>query len=257
MFLSNTVLNSMLEGATKEELIALSSIVKEKEVISELPLSELTAEICKIGGHSLINIFRGEGTGYLDILDDIADELNITGLPSYNTNVKYFDEIEDLKYDKETAREFGIKYAELVEEKIILKVLEMSYENMTMEDKKTFDEQINEISKKFNSNSTTYLTGSAGLLALGKLGGFATYTFLTSSLSVLSFGSLGFATYTGATTLLGVMLGPIGWAGLGAITILTLGSPNTKRLIPIVATIGAIRQRIKYDNEKIKNLGKL
>ncbi len=60
-------------------------------------------------------------------------------------------------------------------------------------------------------------------------------------------GTLGFGTYTAATYLLSVIMGSVGWVGLGAIAFLTLGSSNTKKLIPIIAIIGAIRQRIDYE----------
>lgn len=251
-FLSNTTLLDVLKLATKEELVSLTSLIEERKVENPSEIKVIRDEISSMGGHSFTNILRlGEGTGYLDILDDIAAELNIKGIPSYNCEVKYFDELDNLKYSREESLELGIKYTKNVEEKIILKILELSYEKMSKEEKKSFDEQINEIANKFDSNSKTYLTGGAGLIALGNLGGFATYTFLTTSLSTLSIGTLGFATYTGATSLLSVLLGPIGWASLGAIAVLTLGSPNTKKLIPIVATIGAIRQRIEYEKENI------
>ena len=112
---------------------------------------------------------------------------------------------------------------------------------------------MNQIARKYDNNINTYLTGGAGLIALGNLGGFATYTFLTTFLSTISMGSLGFGAYTVATSLLSVIMGPVGWASLGAIAILTLGSSNTKKLIPIVAIIGAMRQRVDYEKtRKIK-----
>lgn len=249
MYISNSVLIDVLREATDQELISLSSIIEEREVKKPLAISNLRKEISTIGGHTLVNICRGDGTGYLDILDDIAKELKIKDIPSYDTEVKYFDDVNLLRYPKDESKELGIKYAEEVEEKIIVKILEMAYKDMSDEDKKTFDDQINKVAQEFNSNATQNLSGIAGLMALGNLGGFATYTFLTTSLSTLSIGTLGFATYTGATSLLSVMLGPIGWAGLGAIAILTFGQANTQKSIPIVATIGAIRQRIKYERQ--------
>lgn len=119
---------------------------------------------------------------------------------------------------------------------------------MSEQDKLSFDAQINKIAKEFDSNITEKLTGTAGLMALGNLGGFATYTFLTTAMSTITMGTLGFGAYTAATTLLSIALGPVGWAGLGAATILALGKPDYQKLIPIVATIGAIRQRIKYES---------
>ena len=243
MFLSNSVLIDVLREATQEELISITSLIENEKVDKSLSISNIRKEICDIGRHSVVNFFRGDGIGYLEILYDISKELEIK-------NVKYYDDVNELKYEKQISKEMGIKYAKELEERIILKLLEMSYKEMTVQEKKTFDEQMNQIARKYDNNTTTYLTGSAGLIALGNLGGFATYTFLTTSLSTISMGTLGFGAYTATTSLLSIIMGPVGWVGLGAIAVLTLGSPNTKKLIPIVAIIGAIRQRIDYKEAK-------
>ncbi|MCP4459977.1 MAG: hypothetical protein GY816_18435, partial [Cytophagales bacterium] len=109
-----------------------------------------------------------------------------------------------------------------------------------------FDNTINEVSKQFDASHAGKLTGAAGIMILANLGGFATYTFLTSMMSVLSMGTLGFGAYTAATSLLSIIIGPVGWAGLGMFAIFSLGKPKMSKLMPIVATIGAIRQRVKY-----------
>ena len=112
-----------------------------------------------------------------------------------------------------------------------------------------FDKQINNIAQEFDSNATKNLVGATGLMVLGNLGGFATYTFLTTAMSTIAMGTLGFGAYTAATSLLSIMLGPVGWAGLGAAAILTMGKPDYQKLIPIVAIVGAIRQRVKYEKD--------
>ena len=170
------------------------------------------------------------------------------------SEVKYFDEVENLKFSKEEATRRGKDYALKVEEKIILKLLEMTYKQLDDNKKEEFDKQINKVAQKFDSNITKGLSGTAGLLALGNLGGFATYTFLTTSLSTISMGTLGFGAYTAATSLLSIVLGPVGWAGLGIAGIFALGRPSYQKLIPIVAIVGAIRQRIEYEkiNKKLR-----
>jgi uncharacterized protein YaaW (UPF0174 family) len=247
MFISNATLRELIEKATYEEKLSLTKIL-DKHQTKPFSATKLQKDICWEGGHGFANTYRGQGTGYLDILDEVADELKIRNIPSYNSKVKYYDEIESLKYDQEKTNILGIDYAEKVEEKIILKVLEITYKEMSEQDKLSFDAQINKIAKEFDSNITEKLTGTAGLMALGNLGGFATYTFLTTAMSTITMGTLGFGAYTAATTLLSIALGPVGWAGLGAATILALGKPDYQKLIPIVATIGAIRQRIKYES---------
>ncbi len=247
-FISNTLLIELLEEATKEERLSLTRILdkQQKEAFSPKKLQE---DICWEGGHGVVNFWRDQGTGYLDIIDEVADELKLKGLTPYY-KVKYYEEIDVLKYDKKESQLLGTEYAEKAEEKIILKLLEMTYENMSDKEKITFNEQVNKVAKEFNSNASQNLTGAAGLMVLGNLGGFATYTFLTTAMSTITMGSLGFGAYTAATTLLSVVLGPVGWAGLGAAAILTIGKPDYQKLIPIVAIIGAIRQRIKYESKE-------
>lgn len=256
-FISNSVLREVLEKATDDEKLSLTKILSQhqKKQYSSIKLQK---EICEMGGHGIVNIWRGQGTGYLDIVDEVADELKISGLPSYNLRVKYYEEIESLRFRKEESRQKGIKYAEEAEEKIILKLLELIYcsDKLSAAEKEEFDKQINKVAKKFDSSISQNLAGTAGLVVLGNLGGFATYTFLTTALSTISMGTLGFGAYTAATSLLSIALGPVGWAGLGIAGVLALGKPEYEKLIPIVAIIGAIRQRIKYDNKKEENTNK-
>lgn len=247
MFISNNTLRELLEKATYEERLSLTKIL-ESDRIEPFSIIKLQEDICWEGGHGFANTYRGQGTGYLDIVDEVADELDIKRIPSYNFEVKYYDEVELLKFDKNKAKLLGIEYAEQVEEKIILKLLELAYKNMSDDEKISFDNQMNKVAKEFDSNTTNKLTGATGLMVLGNLGGFATYTFLTTIMSTLSMGALGFTTYTAATAFLSVILGPAGWTCLGIATLLTIGKPDYQKLIPIVATIGAIRQRIKYES---------
>ena len=74
---------------------------------------------------------------------------------------------------------------------------------MTPDQKKIFDTRVQEVANQFGVSSTKGLAGGAGLLVLGNLGGFAAYTLMTSVLSTLSFGALGFGAYTAASSLLG------------------------------------------------------
>jgi len=251
MFISNKVLIDVLNEATEEEKLFLTKILNANQD-KAYTTNQLQKEICEEGGHGIFNLWRGQGTGYLDIIDEVADELKISNLPSYNFSVKYYEEKENLRYEDDIAKQKGIDYAEKAEEKIILKLLEKVYENFDNYQKEEFDKQINKVTKEFSSDShtTEILSGTAGLIALGNLGGFATYTFLTTSLSAISIGTLGFGTYAAATSILSIVLGPVGWAGLGIAGVLALGRPEYEKLIPIVAVIGSIRQRIKYEENE-------
>jgi len=331
-FISNYELRKLLLLATDDEKLALTRVFDQD---SKSPYGAITLQekICKEGGHGFTNFWRGQGTGYLDILDDVANELELENIPSYNSSVKYYDELYYIKgekddtpesnikrlYTKDKATLLGLEYAENIEKIIIVELIKKSYElmvkqkkdyemalvklqketNLTkldidqklnqwveddieeeleeelegqikkLEDKvevnsnneeklkkdieeiakriDDFDNTINEVIKEFNSDNFGKLTGTAGIMVLANLGGFATYTFLTSMMSAISMGTLGFGAYTAATSLLSIMIGPVGWAGLGLFTIFSLGKPQMSTLISLVAIIGAIRQRIKYE----------
>lgn len=346
-FISNVELVKLLELATDEEKLALTKIL-DKNKITALDSKKLQEKISKEGGHGVVNFIRGQGTGYLDILDDVADTLKINDKQSYNTSVKYFEEMYyiknkshntidskvEKKYNIYEAKTLNLEYTSKLEEKVIAELIRKSYELMLQQKKDAeenlqklkleknileqilneniqkskikvidtvfedgvwikkareyiepnlknkinddtknieilklkiereeniiidtgkkindFDSAINEVSKKFNTNDFEKLTGTAGIMAIANLGGFATYTLLTSMMSVVSMGTLGFGAYTAATTLLSIIIGPVGWAGLGIFTIFSIGKPNMSKMILIIATIGAIRQRIKYEKK--------
>ena len=128
---------------------------------------------------------------------------------------------------------------------------------MNPDERSEFDNQLNEVAKKFGADSTKKLAGGiAGLMALGNLGGFATYTLLTTTMSAISMGTLGFGAYTMATKALSVVLGPIGWAGLGVAAVYAYGKPKYQKLIPIVVTIFSIRQRLEFEKKLTKSSNK-
>ena len=126
--------------------------------------------------------------------------------------------------------------------KLMQKMLEENYK------------QVNLVASEITSNNTCNLAGATGLIVLGNMGGFATYTLLTTSMSAITMGSLGFGVYTAATSILSVILGPVGWVGLGTYAVYAYGAPDYQKLISVVATIGTIRQRIKYEVESNKEL---
>ena len=252
MFISNQVLRDILIEATEDERLAITKIFKNKKE-KAYSAKKLQKKISMEGGNEIANMYRGQGTGYLDIVDDVLGELEITGLPAYSSKVASYDEVSLLNYSRTKSMNKGIKYAEKAESKIILFLLSKVYEEMTEKDKISFDLKMNDVAKKYGSDAKQYLSGTAGLIIFGNLGGFATYTFLTTTLSTLSLGTLGFGAYTAATTMLAVILGPIGWTSLGIGALYYSSKGDLIKLIRIVITVGVIRQRINYDKSLVVN----
>ena len=256
-FVSNSVLLDLLENATTQERLALTQIV-DPNASSPYDVVHLKDAICLAGGHGVVNWLRGQGTGYIDILDDVADALGIKDVPSYHgssiingLSISQMEEmtmvkisIKEKKITIEQCIEFSKKHALQTENKVLIKLLEKAYANMTTEQRCEFDAKVAEVACKFGNTSGKGLAGTAGIMVLGNLGGFATYTLMSTVLSTVTFGALGFGAYTAASSLLSIVLGPAGWIAMGGAAIHALGKPKLKQTIPIVANIAMIRQRV-------------
>jgi uncharacterized protein YaaW (UPF0174 family) len=258
-FLSNGSLLTLLGNATVDERMALTAILdpKASRAYDPIPLQQA---ICEAGGNGVINFLRGQGTGYVDILDDVVDALEVKGVPSYHgtsvINGLSLSRLEEMilvdisikgkKVTMAQCLEYNKSHVERTENKILIKLLEKAYANMSAEQKRDFDAKVTDVAKKFGGSSVNGLTTAAGLMVLGNLGGFATFTLMSTLLSTLSFGALGFGAYTAASSLLSLVLGPVGWIGMGGAAIHALGKPELQVTIPLVANIAVIRQRVDH-----------
>jgi hypothetical protein len=81
-FISNEGLVQLLNRATADERLALTRTLAPIATVAWSP-EALKTELSTVGGHGIANFFRGGGTGYIDIVDDIVDELKISGVPGY------------------------------------------------------------------------------------------------------------------------------------------------------------------------------
>ncbi len=231
-------LYEVLSRADEKEKQAIVNLItsSSKETLS---IPSIIDEISRLGGHSFANFFRGGGVSYDEILNDIIKLLKIEMIQKNDTTSSK-NTTKSQNYEK-------------LENKITLNYLDNASKKMSYTDKKKFEKEINKILKEEQgSNDMKYIGASAGLIALGNLGGFATYTLLTSLMSTVSLGTLGFSTYIAATTGLSILLGPVGVGMVTGWAILRLGKPNYKKLVPIVINIFLIRQRYKKLDEKLR-----
>lgn len=107
------------------------------------------------------------------------------------------------------------------------------------------DAKIAELSKTPEGKNISGMSTTAALLVVGNLGGFATYNLMSTVLSALSMGTLGFGAYTVASSLLSVVLGPVGWLSLAAYEIFKLGSADEAKTVRLEATCAMTAQRIR------------
>ena len=60
------MLRELLSNATEEERLSITKLIDSSKN-KPYKIRKLQEEISLLGGHGIINIFRGEGTGYLDV----------------------------------------------------------------------------------------------------------------------------------------------------------------------------------------------
>lgn len=141
------------------------------------------------------------------------------------------------------------RHAQAIEERIIYKLLDISYSKMTDQEKQNFDQAVQQIALEKGLTNKKLAKGVAGLIVLGEVGGFTTYMLMSIFLSKIGLGIFGFGVFTGASTLLGVILGPVGWAASATWLLWGFATPSKTKMAKLVATIALIRLRI-FDEEQ-------
>lgn len=255
--LSDLILTEILTLAAPEERRALLSILDKDESRSIDPKA-LQKQICAFAGHPVGNFFRGgAGVSYSEILHDAAEHLKVEQLQSRYTNLpsglclaqldrrssKEANAInQDVRFDAVNG------YLDDLERKILAKLMVVAYEKATPEQRAIVDAKLAELAKSSEGKNLSGLSTSAALLVVGNLGGFATYTLMSTVLSAVSLGTLGFGAYTLASSVLSVVLGPAGWLSLAAYGIYKYGSADAGKLIQVAATCAMVAQRLRVKN---------
>jgi uncharacterized protein YaaW (UPF0174 family) len=206
-----------------EGRLSLSNDVKTKLMEYKMGLQGHTStylliatEIQKFGGNSLINLFRGKGVSYREIVCDVANHVGA----NYN--------------DKNDIAQ--------IESTILLKIIESSLDQMSDDEKISF----------FDQFGVKYIKGAgplamASLIAAIQLTGFATYKLAAIVAQATAKALLGKGLAFGATGGLmkgiSVFSGPIGWAITGVWTAFDLASPAYRVTVPCVIQLAYMRQK--------------
>lgn len=178
--------------------------------------NELAAELQRFGGNSFANAARGgKGVSYRVIVQDVADKLKV----NYNKSAD----------------------VAAIEQQILLKMLEDSYQRMTPEERK-------ELLATLGIKHATKLPAQlpvAAIQAAIRLGGFTAYRIaliIANSIAKFLLGrGLRLATNATLARALSVLSGPVGW-GINAVwTALDLAGPAYRVTIPCVIQIALIR----------------
>ena len=223
-------LNPILETASNEELGVIHDILMKKQITEALSIEEvykqhypdhgkyadlIAKEVRDFGGNTFVNVFRGEGPDYREIVCDVAKQLKAP-----------FERHQEI---------------ETIEAAILGTILVKALEKMTEEEK----QEVLGIVRKSNKN----WTGGVSVLVLQNVfraGGFASYQLMLIVVNAVVKGILGrglsLAVNTALTRTMAIAVGPIGWAVSGLIAAIQFAGPSYKVTIPCVAYIAMLRQ---------------
>lgn len=174
-------------------------------------------ELQCFGGNTFINIFRGGGVKYREILTDVCDKLKV----NYNNS----------------------QSVKNIEMNMFMKILEQSIQNMSYEERQKLVKSLN-----INSDSYTNFTAEAtiGILQTAiKLGKFKSYqiaVIVANAVYKQLFGrGLSLAANQTLTKTISLFSGPIGWIITGLWTALDIAGPAYRVTIPAVVQVALLR----------------
>ena len=182
-------------------------------------------EIQTFGGNSFANAFRGGGVMYREILCDVCDKMKVN-------------------YNKKSS-------IEIIEENLLMSILTKAVEKMSEAEKK-------ELAKELGLNTTNF-TKDGVVLALQtamKMGKFKTYQIILVAVNAIwkfLFGKgLTIVVNSTISRVVGIFLGPIGWAITGVWTAIDIAGPAYRVTVPVVLQVALLRQRSKLSEEEKK-----
>ena len=221
-------LNPVLEAASNEELGILHDIVMKKstEMLSiedvykrhcpdHRQYADLIAkEVRDFGGNTFVNMFRGEGPTYHEVVCDVAKAVKAP----FST-------------DQEIAQ---------IESAILATILAKAFEKMTEEEKRIILDVIGKSSKSWTGG-----VSAMAFQALFRTGGFASYQIMLIVVNAVVKSAIGRGLSLAANAVLArgmaVAVGPIGWAVTALLTLIQIAGPSYKVTIPCVVYVAMLR----------------
>lgn len=176
---------------------------------------EIAAEIQCFGGNTFVNMFRGGGVSYKEVLCDVCDKMKVN-------------------YNKDSS-------TKKIEQNLLMKILEDALEKMS-------PEEIEKLGKELGLENTAKLTSqglTAIFLAVFRAGGFKSYQLtliiVNAVLKVLIGRGLPLVGNVILVRIANILTGPIGWVITGLWTAVDIAGPAYRVTIPAVIQIAYLR----------------
>lgn len=155
---------------------------------------------------------------------------------------------------RDVAKKVGAKFAPkdldaTVEKAIITSSLEQALSRATPDQHAALIQQIDADTRKMGG----LVAGAAGTVAVANLSGFGLYVAASSVVGAVTSAvgvTLPFAVYTGMSTTIATLIGPVGWLAIIIAAVTVAGSINYKKTIPAVMAIAQSRLRLIAERDQ-------
>lgn len=191
--------------------------------------------------------FKQCGKEYTKIWDLIAKELQCFGADSIATLLRLGKGVLYREILTDVCNKLKVNYhskdnIQAIEENLLLKIVEVSLEDMTEEEKR-------ELANRLNINIANLSTVAimAALQGATRMGAFTTYQLAlivaNSTAKFIAGRGLALSANAGLTRGIAVFAGPIGWTISGLLTLPMITGPAYRVTIPSVIQVAYMRQK--------------
>jgi hypothetical protein len=249
---SNVFLESALRSASLDEALAITRTLPDREnATAPIEPALARALILFAGGNAVMNRVRGHGVGWLEMVRGAATVLGVDARhvrhPAVAELVRIDAAARNTPPDAQQAR---LLRAQVIgfESACLAALLGHLEPGMTAASWKEYQRRLATDSAAAGSGFAR-LTGPVAVgtgMALASAGVFAAYGPGTT-LGATATATASTGAYSAASALLGVMLGPVGWAALAAWTLQRAAQPDIQRTVRIVCQVAMARQRAFAD----------
>ena len=203
------------------ESLTSSDEYKEHYPNHSMYWEEIAEELQRYGGHTIVNVFRGNGVLYKEILTNVCDKIKVN-------------------YNKKSA-------THVIEENLLMKIFRDSLNNMSEDDLKKLAEEMD-----LKTTSFTKEAIFASFQTVFRLGGFKSYQYtlvvVNTILKALIGRGLSLAGNAALTKAASILTGPIGITVTALWTVSDIAGPAYRVTSPAVILISSLRMQKKYQD---------